>query len=197
MLTMRTTKTLSKFENFPTKKYDIIYADPPWHYDNRLDSGSSAISHYPTMKVDELEKLPIPDITKEDCLLFMWTTSPTLPDAMHLGKHWGFKWATIAFVWDKQWTLPGNYTLPQCEYIFVFKHGRIPQPRGSRKIRQFLSKKRAKDKHSAKPIEFRNMIHEMFPELDKIELFSRGHSDENWDVWGNEIGKNANEIKLL
>lgn len=42
------------------KKYNIIYADPPWAYkDKRTDSKISggATSHYNTMKTSELEEM--------------------------------------------------------------------------------------------------------------------------------------------
>ena len=51
-------------------------------------------------------------------------------------------------------------------------------------IEQLVSKKRGR--HSEKPVEVRNKIHEMFPSRDKIELFSRLHLD-HWDVWGLEV----------
>ena len=58
--------------------------------------------HYPTVPVSEMETWDIAAISEENCLLFMWTSSPHLDQAIRLGKAWGFKWATVAFVWDKQ-----------------------------------------------------------------------------------------------
>lgn len=38
------------------KKYQIIYADPPWQYrvHAKKDHGRTAESHYPTMSVENL-----------------------------------------------------------------------------------------------------------------------------------------------
>lgn len=89
----------------------------------------------------------------------------------------------MAFAWDKQLPVIGHYTMSQCELCLVFRRGRIPQPRGARNVRQFLSEKRTV--HSAKPIEIRRRIEAMFPSQRKLELFARSPA-EGWTVWGNE-----------
>ena len=176
---------------FPNKNYQIIYADPPWDYKGQLqhagpkkNNTGGAIKHYNTMTLKELKLLPISTITEKDCLLFMWSSSPHLDQAIELGKSWGFKWATVGFIWHKQKTNPGFYTLSQCELCLIFKKGKIPTPRGARNIRQFLSVQRGK--HSTKPEEIRNRITKMFPTQSKIELFART-IHPNWDYWGNEL----------
>ena len=177
--------------SLPDEKYSIIYADPPWDYKGQLqhagpnsqDTGG-AEKHYPTITVTELKTWPVQKLAKPDCLLFMWATSPHLDQAIELGKAWGFSWATVAFVWDKQRSNPGFYTLSECELCLVFKKGRIPQPRGLRNIRQLISVKRTN--HSAKPEEVRQSIEKMFPNQNKIELFARSTST-GWDAWGLEI----------
>ena len=128
-----------------------------------------------------LAALDVPRIRAPDSLLFMWSSSPHLDQAIELGKRWGFAWATVAFVWDKQRLNPGFYTLSQCELCLVFKHGRIPAPRGARNVRQLVSEKR--DRHSRKPEEVRRRIESMFPYLPKIELFARDRA-EGWTAWG-------------
>jgi len=44
------------------KKYNIIYADPPWRYANKKTGGSmksGAEAHYPTMSIQEICDMPI------------------------------------------------------------------------------------------------------------------------------------------
>ncbi len=178
------------FPPLPPRRYEIIYADPPWHYKgNRQfttggkDSGG-ADSHYQNLELKDLKTLAIPKITAENSLLFMWATSPHLDQAIELGKAWGFSWATIGFVWYKEKTNPGYYTLSQCELCLVFKHGKIPEPRGARDVRQFLSEPR--QRHSEKPGAIRDRIAEMFPTQLKIELFARTYAP-GWSSWGDEI----------
>ena len=76
---------------FPNKQYDIIYADPPWEGGGKHSSRMGPHLHYPVMEYDEICALPVPNIVAEDCLLFMWTTSPELDQAIDVGKHWGFE----------------------------------------------------------------------------------------------------------
>ena len=181
----------SHFPALPKRKFQIIYADPPWDYKGQLqhagagkgDSGG-AIRHYTTLKTKDLKKLPIGDIVGEDCLLFMWATSPHLDQAIDLGKSWGFAWGTIAFVWNKGRPNPGFYTMSENEICLVFKHGKIPQPRGARNIRQSILHPR--QKHSSKPDEARERIEKMFPRQQKVELFAR-KKVKGWTAWGNEI----------
>ena len=178
------------FPALPIETFDIIYADPPWDYKGQLqhagpgsaDTGG-ALRHYPTVKLTDLKKLDVGSIAARDSLLFMWATSPHLDQAIELGKSWGFDWATVAFIWDKIRVNPGFYTLSQCELCLVFKHGRIPRPRGARNVRQLVSARRGP--HSTKPEEVRQRIERMFPEQRRIELFARS-TVPGWQSWGLE-----------
>ena len=178
------------FPALPVGDFDIIYADPPWDYKGQLqhagpgstDTGG-AVRHYPTVTLKELKRLDVKSIAARDSLLFMWATSPHLDQAIELGKSWGFDWATVAFVWDKVRVNPGFYTLSQCELCLVFKHGRIPTPRGARNVRQLVSAKRGP--HSTKPEEVRERIERMFPQQKRIELFARS-TVRGWQSWGLE-----------
>lgn len=40
------------------KKYNIIYADPPWSYKDKKCNGNCE-SHYSTLNIDDICKLPI------------------------------------------------------------------------------------------------------------------------------------------
>jgi N6-adenosine-specific RNA methylase IME4 len=173
------------------KQYDIIYADPPWDYKGQKqhsgkggkDTGSAA-KHYGTLKLSDLKQLPVAEIAADDCLLFMWSSSPHLDQGIDLMKAWGFKWATVGFVWNKMRVNPGFYTMSQCELCLIGKRGRIPEPRGARNVRQLVESLRGA--HSVKPAEVRERIVEMFPTQSKIELFARQRAD-GWDAWGDEV----------
>lgn len=82
-------------------KYNIIYADPPWSYNQRTARGS-AEHHYPTMSQEDLKNLPISEIAEKDCTLFMWATFPMIKEALELIEAWGFRYKTTAFVWAKK-----------------------------------------------------------------------------------------------
>jgi len=178
------------------KKYQIIYADPPWTYKTKECLCKTSIlngkinRHYNTMSLNDLKKLNISRIIDDDCLLYLWVVSPMLDDCIDLLKAWGFRYSTIGFVWHKQKTNPGHYTMSECEIVLIGRKGKIPLPRGKRNIRQFLSEMR--EKHSAKPNEIRNRIAKMFPTQNKLELFAR-QKTEGWDCIGNGI--NGKDIR--
>ena len=197
------------YPKLPHKKYQVIYADPPWDYGGKMQYDkttikdknigfekkifiSSAAFQYPTVKLKQLKELDVKSIADEDCILFMWTTGPQMSNAIELGKAWGFEYKTVAFVWDKMVHNPGRYTLSQTEFVLVFKRGKFPQPRGARNVRQMVSIHRGA--HSVKPVEILDGITRMFPEQDKIELFARNNY-VGWDNWGLEIPDNKIDIK--
>lgn len=184
----------------PNKRYAVIYADPPWDYGGKMQYDetvmgsknkdfkrriflSSAAFEYPTLTLKQLATLDVPSIMAENCLLFLWVTGPQMANAVKLGMTWGFEYKTVAFVWNKRVHNPGRYTLSQTEFVFVFKRGRFPRPRGARNVRQMIEARRKG--HSVKPIEVIDGITRMFPTQDKIELFARrGYA--GWDSWGLE-----------
>ena len=81
------------------KKYNIIYADPPWHYTGWRKGPRSVERHYPTMKVDKIidMKDTIKSISDENCILFLWVTFPCLIEGLKVMKEWGFKYKTCGF----------------------------------------------------------------------------------------------------
>lgn len=189
------------FPPLPDKQYEIIYADPPWHYNGKLQydrSGmsnnnngwekaifvSSACFKYPTILTEDLKQLPVQRIAKENALLFLWTTNPHLAQAIELGKAWGFEYKTVAFVWNKMNHNPGHYTLSYCELCLLFKRGKIPTPRGARNVKQLIEAPRKK--HSEKPVEVAQGIIKMFPYQSRIELFARD-SQQGFDTWGLDV----------
>lgn len=85
------------------KRYQIIYADPPWSYrDKALAGNRGAACKYPTQSKEWLESLRVADIAATDCALFLWVTMPKLDEAFDLIRAWGFEYKTTAFVWVKR-----------------------------------------------------------------------------------------------
>lgn len=77
---------------FPNKKYNIIYADPAWSYNDKRDKhpriSGGATTHYKTMELEEIKKLPVKDISADNCMLFLWATFPNLQEALDVIKAW-------------------------------------------------------------------------------------------------------------
>lgn len=175
---------------FPDKKYNIIYADPPWTYADMKgrDPKMGGIS-YPTMSLDEIKALPVADIADKDCALFMWATMPLLREGLEVIEAWGFKYTTCAFTWVKQnpsgegiYSGLGHWTNGNAELCLFAKRG-APK-RQEKNVKQILMAPRGR--HSAKPAETRERITRLIGDLPRIELFARDAA-EGWDNWGNEL----------
>ena len=83
------------------KKYNIIYADPPWEY-KESGSGTRVVkSHYPTMDINEIKSLPIKNICHDTSILFLWVTFPRLEQCLEVIKAWNFQYYGLAFDWVK------------------------------------------------------------------------------------------------
>jgi N6-adenosine-specific RNA methylase IME4 len=171
-------------ENWPTKKYGVIYIDPPWSYNDKQNTTAlgGAIKHYPCMNIQELKTLPVKQITEDNCVMFMWATSPFLENALELVKQYGFKYKT-SFVWDKVKHNMGHYNSVRHEFLLVCTKGsKTPEVR--KLFDSVVSEERTI--HSKKPEIFRTIINTLYPSSNKIELFAR-QKTEGWDVWGNEV----------
>ena len=173
------------------KKYGIIYADPPWHYRvySKKGAGRSAESHYPTMTIEEIQALPVSELSDKDCALFMWITFPLLKESLSVLSAWGFKFKTIAFVWIKQnrksdslFCGMGYWTRANVEFCVLATKGK--PKRMAKNVHQVIVSHI--EEHSKKPDEARRRIVRLMGDLPRIELFARQKS-AGWDVWGNEV----------
>ena len=174
----------------PNKKYQIVYADPPWHFKNYNDDNASRWvgGHYSIMSLDDIKTLDIKSISDKNCILFMWTTFPYLEKSFDVIKSWGFKYKTVAFVWVKTnkdnslFTGMGYWTRSNVEICLLSTMGH--PKRINRDIHQVLLHQRMK--HSKKPNEIRTRIVELIGDISRIELFAR-ERHAGWDCWGDEI----------
>lgn len=174
-----------------TKKYNIIYADPPWKFNNKKTGGSmssGAASQYNVEAIEQLKALDINSIADDNCVLVMWYVGAMPQEAIDLVSAWGFKIKNMnGFVWNKltKHMLPffgmGFWTRAGSESAIIATKGK-PKP-SSHSVRAVHSA--VAGKHSEKPAKFRDLIVELCGDLPRIELFCRD-SPEGWDTWGNE-----------
>ena len=180
-----------KVDIFDTdKKYQIIYADPPWEYkDKALAGNRGACCKYPTQSIEYLKKLPIPQISDTNCVLILWVTLPKLNECFELITSWGFEYKTGLFVWVKKnkkkdswfWGM-GRHSRSNAELCLLGMKGNIK--RQSASVHQIIDS--PIEKHSKKPDETRNRIIQLYGDLPKIELFAREYTT-GWDVWGLDV----------
>ena len=164
---------------FPNKKYNIIYADPAWRYnDTRQGSGyknpngaGGANKHYSTMSLQEICNLDVKNISDDNCMLFLWCTSSLLD-----------YWIKLTKDLSKPYSGMGYYTNQNAEFCLIGLKGKYW--REARNIKQIIQEPR--QEHSKKPDTIRNCIVELCGDLPRIELFAREKVD-GWDCWGNEV----------
>jgi len=178
------------------KKYQIIYADPPWSYGSKQPFRSDGVrfhsldKEYKTMNIKDICDLNVKSLTEKDAAIFMWSTDSHIKEAITCMEAWGFKYVTIAFIWEKV-TCKGNlvanlgaWTMKNYEICLFGTKGAMQKHKEVNNIYQKVKAERTK--HSKKPEQVRKNIELLFGDLPRIELFARKKT-EGWDVWGNEV----------
>ncbi len=180
------------------RKYPVIYADPPWRFQNfsQKGEGRNAIAHYDCLDAEALANLPVADYAASDCTLLMWATDPLLPQALKIIESWGFKYKTVGFYWaklnktanpngftsDDFFSGLGYWTRANVEQCLLATRGK-PR-RISKSVRKLcVAPRRA---HSRKPEEIYGRI-EALVAGPYLELFARG-TRPGWDQWGDQSG---------
>jgi len=176
------------------KRYDVILADPPWAVNQRTTFWSqTAAAAYRKMSTADLCALPVRDLGKDRSVLLLWSIASTLPDALQIMEAWGYRFATVLFVWVKvtangklATTRPNAfYSRKAAEYVLVGRRG--PPPQTQRSVADVLIA--PKREHSRKPGAFFTRLDEWLGDTypDRIELFAR-EARPGWDAWGDELG---------
>jgi len=173
-------------------KFGCIYADPPWSYNDKACDGG--VGHeYSTMSVDDICRLPVGKLALPDgAHLWMWTTWPMIREAAPhcVLDAWGFRWVG-EIVWFKGERLGiGRWLRPSTEILILAEKGKKGLERYNQRGHAFQW---PRSKHSAKPVEFYDII-ESLSSGPYIELFARNRPADlisegnrrNWTRWGNE-----------
>ena len=172
----------------PRGPYSIIYADPPWRYQDATCYGS-AEGHYNTMSLDDICALPVTKSAAENAVLLMWATWPLLPEAIKVITAWGFRYKSVGFVWVKKNKSDcghffglGRWTRGNSEVCLLATRGK--PKRVSNAVSQLCFEPLTR--HSEKPTVIRHRIVELLGDVPRIELFARTKSP-GWDAWGDEV----------
>jgi site-specific DNA-methyltransferase (adenine-specific) len=195
--------SIQELKDLNIDPYQIVYADPPWHFSRGMDKASKGKSkinvdkNYPTMGIQEIKDLevsnvPIKNMIANDAACFMWTTDTHLPYAIEIMKTWGFTYKTIGFVWVKKTVnnktvkMLAPWTNKGAELCLFGTKGAMTKHLGANDVFQVHEELRRE--HSRKPDIIRDEIKRMFPDCKRIELFART-AMPGWDAWGNEVDK--------
>ncbi len=177
-------------EDTAVNEYQIIYADPPWTYQDIAAAGERGAGFkYPLLSHSDLCALPVPALAAPDCALFLWVTMPKLNECFDLLKAWSFEYKTVAFTWVKTnknsmglfWGM-GRWTRANAELCLLATRGK--PHRVNADIQQVVMSDVLD--HSHKPPIVRELIVRLMGDVPRIELFARRKVD-GWDAWGNEV----------
>lgn len=169
-------------KEMPDGVYDLIYCDPPWQYEHQMADNRKIENQYPTMSIEELCNMKLPNIAN-DALLLMWSTAPKLEESLRVINEWGFTYRTHG-IWDKKIIGMGYWFRGQHELLLVAVKGNYPTPPEALRSSSIYSEQRTE--HSRKPTHYYEWIEKSFPLAHKIELFARSKYNDTWEVWGNE-----------
>lgn len=167
------------------KKYQIIYADPPWKQTKgglrKCRPNQSKELDYPVLSTEEIGSiLHIFDAP----IVFVWTIDKYLHETEKIMEDYKLH---ARIIWDKKNGVAPAFTVRfSHEYLLWFY--RTPMLQISKEQRgKFTTVLREKaTKHSRKPICAYEMIEKLYPNTNKLELFAR-NKRRGWDVWGNEV----------
>lgn len=174
----------------PNKKYNVIYADPPWKYANGGVPSGGVDAQYQTMKIDDIKSMDIRSISENDCILFLWATFPMLKQALDVIQSWGFKYKTLGFSWLKlnkdgsPFFGIGYYTRSNQQVCLIATRGKAHSLVKSKSLSSFVSTQRTR--HSQKPQVFKDKIVQLVGDIPRIQLFARKRTN-GWDCWGNQV----------
>ena len=176
------------------KKYNTIYADPPWQFQNR--TGKVAPEHkrltrYETMTLEDIKALPVANFAGDKAHLYLWVPNALLPDGLAVMDAWGFEYKSN-FIWEKVrkdgWPDGrgvGFYFRNVTEILlFGIKKNSAPNRTLAPARSQVNLIRTMKREHSRKPDEIVPII-EACSMGPRIELFARGDRD-GWSMWGNQ-----------
>jgi len=181
-------------------KYNIIYADPPWSISTtaQIPSGRPNSRPYAAMRQIDIYDIDVKNLADTNCCLFLWATSPLLPEAIFTMKKWGFEFKCVAFTWIKKnkiadtnfWGM-GWWTRSNPEFCLLGVKG--SPKRIAKNIHSVVES--IIQQHSKKPNEVRDKIVQLCGDKPRIELFARERY-AGWDVWGNQVDSDI-EISSL
>src|ERR1700730_17210475 len=181
------------------RRFATILADPPWQFTNK--TGKVAPEHkrlarYGTMKLDEIQMLPVGEIAADTAHLYLWCPNALLPEGLAVMRAWGFKYKSN-IVWHKIRKDGGSdgrgvgFYFRNVTEVILFgvrgKNARTLAP-GRSQVNMIQTRKR---EHSRKPDEQYDVIESCSPG-PFLELFARG-TRKCWTSWGNQADSDIGE----
>lgn len=167
-------------------RYATVVIDPPWAlapvgWASSDTNGLERNLPYDLLSDADLARLPISEVLAEPGLLFCWTVSRRLAEAIHLLSEWG-----TAYWFAMTWVKNGGIQLPNspmfnAEWVVVGRRG-APEFRDTRAFKTANFWPRGG--HSEKPEGFYDLLRRVTPG-PRLDIFGRRRI-AGFDSWGLE-----------
>ncbi|MBZ0291876.1 MAG: hypothetical protein K8L99_04840, partial [Anaerolineae bacterium] len=168
----------------PTGRYHCIVIDPPWpmrKIERKVRPKQGPTLDYPTMTLDEIAALPVPELADEDgCHLYLWVTQKYLPEGLKLMEAWGFKYQCV-FTWEKPTGITPYSWMYNSELVLFGRRGNLNLLRNGLKLTFSASTQG----HSAKPDVFYDERVIPASPGPRLEMFAR-KAHAGFVSWGYE-----------
>jgi N6-adenosine-specific RNA methylase IME4 len=169
----------------PDGEYDLVLSDPPWEF----NPGSQGFPKYGLMSTSDIIKQGIP--ASKDCILFMWTMSAKLEDALEIINACGFEYKS-QIIWVKTRNGKpitnglGRYTKISHEILLIATKGNPSLPIYEDMPNSVVFADVCGS--SVKPNVFYEIIEKMYPNTTKLEMFARQRRT-GWVSTGDELDR--------
>jgi N6-adenosine-specific RNA methylase IME4 len=178
------------FGSLEPQAYSLIMIDCAWHFDTRSEKGEakSPQAHYRTMPLYEIRALPVADLARENCLLWMWATQPMLNVQCEILEGWGFKFFSSG-VWVKT-TKHGKLAFGtgygfRCAHESILLGTRGAPAIASKSVRSVIMA--PVREYSRKPDEAYEAARSMIPYGRAADVYSR-ETRPKWESFGDQAG---------
>jgi len=133
------------------------------------------------MTLEEIAALPVPELLTEDAIVWLWTTTRFLGEAiMMAAQSWGLAKRNV-LTWDKERVGNGHWLLGQTEHCLLLTRGEPLFEQGNATT---LIRERSRE-HSRKPEAFYELVVNTCPR-PKLEMFARERRS-GFEPWGAEV----------
>lgn len=168
----------------PEGRYRTLVIDPPWpmaKIDRDERPRQAGVLDYPTMRIDEIAALPIPDLVDPaGAHVYLWVTHKMLPAGLTLLEGWGCRYE-CQLTWVKPTGITPYSWMYNTEHVLFARAGQgLDIERKGLKL-GFDAPALG---HSTKPDRFYEMVRSASPG-PRLEMFAR-RARPDFDSWGNE-----------
>lgn len=123
-------------------KFDVIVADCPWSFDDKIDMSDvarGAEANYAVLDIKAIKELKVQEVTADNAILALWVPSSLLQEGLDTMKSWGFR-QTQTHVWVKTKKSPLEDILDICRERIDSLPGAVGPRLWNKAIKEWLAK---------------------------------------------------------